>query len=133
MPEPEPGGGAPRADTAVRPPAGRGDTERLSVSVRRPLPTVLVVRPSGVLDEETVPAVAVHVGDPSGEILHVVIDLGAVEPLTPSGVRALLELDGRARSRGTTVHLAGGAAHALLQRLFDAHVLRAAPWCGELL
>lgn len=107
--------------------------ERLSVSVRHPLPTVLVVQPSGVLDEETVPAVDTHVGDPTGDILHVVLDLRDLEPLTPSGVRALLELDRRATHRGTALHLAGAATHALLQRLLRAHVLRGAPWCDELL
>ena len=114
-------------------PAPEDVPERLSVAVRRPLPTVLVVRPSGVLDEETVLAVDVHVGDPTGDVLHVVIDLRDVEPLTPSGVRALLELDRRATHRGTALHLAGGAAHALLQRLFRAQLLRGAPWCDDLL
>lgn len=118
----------------VRPYPAPGDApERLAVTVHRPLPTVLVVRPSGVLDEESVPAVDVHVGDPTGEVLHVVIDLRDVEPLTPSGVRALLELDRRATHRGTALHLAGGAAHALLKRLFRAHVLRGAPWSDDLL
>jgi ABC-type transporter Mla MlaB component len=109
------------------------DGERLSVAVHRPLASVLVVRPSGVLDEDTVAAVDVHVGDPTGEVLHVVIDLRDVEPLTPSGVRALLELDRRATHRVTALHLAGGASHALLQRLFRAQVLRGAPWCDDLL
>jgi ABC-type transporter Mla MlaB component len=128
------GGGDRRTGTAVH--AGSAPapgTERLSVAVHRPLPTVLVVRPSGVLDEETVPAVDAHIGDPSGDVLHVVIDLRGLEPLTPSGVRALLELDRRATHRGTALHLAGGANHALLQRLFRAQVLRGAPWCDELL
>ena len=110
-----------------------GGPARLDVAVHRPLPTVLVVRPSGVLDEQTVPAVAVQVGDPTGEVLHVVIDLRDVEPLTPGGVRALLELDRRATHRGTALHLAGGAGHPLLQRLFRAQVLRGAPWCDDLL
>lgn len=114
-------------------PSPQPDGDRLSVTVHRPLPSVLVVRPSGVLDEETVPALDVHVGDPTGQVLHVVIDLRAVEPLTPGGVRALLELDRRATHRGTALHLAGGAAHALLQRLFRAQVLRGAPWCDDLL
>ncbi|TCK21743.1 anti-anti-sigma regulatory factor [Pseudonocardia endophytica] len=94
---------------------------------------MLVVRPSGVLDEDTVLALDVHVGDPTGEVLHVVIDLRGVEPLTPSGVRALLELDRRATHRGTALHLAGGANHPLLQRLFRAQVLRGAPWSDDLL
>lgn len=118
----------------VRPsPADDRSPDRLRVAVHRPLPTVVVVRPSGVLDEQSVPAVDVHVGDPTGEVLHVVIDLRGVEPLTPSGVRALLELDRRATHRGTALHLAGGAAHPLLQRLFRAQVLRGAPWCDDLL
>ncbi len=106
---------------------------RLSASVRRPLSAVLLLCLSGVVDEDTVAVIDEHLDAPAGEILHVVIDLRAIAPLTPGGVRALLDLDRRATHRGTVLHLAGADRHVLLQRLFDARMLSAARWCNDLL
>ncbi len=101
----------------------------LDLRIYAPIPEVVIVRVSGVVDSRTAPVLAKRVNKQLTRASHVVIDLGQVTVLGPLGLAVLRRLQSQATANGTQIHLATAqradvhrALHgAGLDQLFSLH------------
>ncbi len=78
----------------------------LELRVYAPIPEVVIVRVSGIVNRLTGPVLARRVGHQLTRAPHVVVDLGEVTVADPRGLAILCSLHKRANVNGTQMHIA---------------------------
>jgi anti-sigma B factor antagonist len=94
------------------------DHPALVVSVQRPHPAVVVVRPAGALDLDTAPVLARHLDEQTAAPPDdLVVDLAAVRFLAAAGLTVLLRAHRRQRAAQRRMHVTGVAANPPVERV----------------
>jgi anti-anti-sigma factor len=93
----------PSPAAAAPTPARVGD---LDLRIYAPIPQVVIVRVSGVVDDLTAPVLTKCVGKQLTRAPHVVIDLSQVTTLDSHSLATLSRLQDKAAASGTHIHLA---------------------------
>lgn len=92
-----------------------GPPQRLDLRLHAPIPQAVIVRVTGVIDRPAETLLRTRVGEQLRRFSHVVLDLGGVHDLRPTGVEVLLDLQHTATLQGATLYLTG-ADHDAIRR-----------------
>jgi anti-anti-sigma factor len=78
---------------------------QLDLRVYAPIPEVVIVRVSGVVDGVTAPMLATRVDNQLARAPHVVVDVGDVSAVDPQALAVLWPLQDKAVAAGTEIHI----------------------------
>lgn len=98
---------------------GGGEPELMDLRIHRPIPDVVIVRVSGLVEGLAARLLAERVGKQLHRAPHVVIDLGDVRVLGRRGLTVLSTLHLQAMAQGTQLHVVG-AEHDAVRRPLHA-------------